>query len=440
MGINYGLNGDNLQSVHHSINLLQSMNASRVKIYDANPEVLKLLSGTKLQASIMIQDGLIPDIASDQSIADQWVRDNVLAYYPQTMIRFVLVGNEILSSNNTLLWYNLVPAMVRIHNSIKAQNIQNIKVGTPVAMDILESTFPPSSGKFRPEILNHQVMVPLLSFLNKTRSFFFVNVFPYFSWSENPTNLSLDFALFTAKNSSYTDPESGLIYTNLLDQMLDSVLFAARKLGFDNISLAISETGWPNAGDIDQPGANIHNAAIYNRNLVRKVTATPPIGTPAQPGVVIPTFIFSLYDENRKFGRGTERHWGLLQPNGLPNYEIDLTGVQSESNYPTLPQPTNNKPFKGKIWCVVAPGSRITDLGPVLNSVCKEDNGACDALAPGNECYEPVSLVAHASYAFSSYWAKHRDSAGATCYFNGFAEQTTRDPSHGPCKFPSVSL
>ncbi|KAL3506497.1 hypothetical protein ACH5RR_031879 [Cinchona calisaya] len=430
IGVNYGLNGNNLPSVYQSIELLQKLNAGRVKIFDTNTEVLKLLSGTKLQVSIMVPNQILPDIASDQEIADKWVLENVLAYYPNTMIRYILVGNEILSSNDTMLCYNLVPAMLKIHNSIKAQNIQNIKIGTPLAMDILESTFPPSSGKFRPEIPTYQVMVPLLNFLNRTRSFFFLNVYPYFAWSENPKNVNLDFALFAAKtSSSYKDPGSGLIYTNLLDQMLDSVIFAIRKVGFNNISLAISETGWPNAGDIDQPGANIHNAATYNRNLVRKITSKPPIGTPARPGVVIPTFIFSLYDEHQKSGPGTERHWGILQPNGQPNYALDLSGLSSARFYTPLPEPTNNKRFRGKLWCVVDAGVNFIELGPILDLTCKEGNGICDALAPGKDCYEPVSGIAHASYAFSSYWAKYRNSNGSTCYFNGFATQTTRDPS-----------
>lgn len=125
----------------------------------------------------------------------------------------------------------------------------------------------------------------------------------------------------------YTDPGTGLVYTNLLDQMLDSLIFAMTKLGYPNIRLLITETGWPSSGDIEQPGANIHNAATYNRNLIRRMVAKPPLGTPARPGVVIPTFIFSLFDENQKTGPGTERHWGLFHADGTPIYDIDLTGM-----------------------------------------------------------------------------------------------------------------
>ncbi|KAI3409026.1 Glucan endo-1 [Psidium guajava] len=441
MGINYGRVGNNLPSLSRSIEHIRSMRAGRVKLYDANPEILKLLSGTEVQVSIMVQNREIPSIASSQVLADEWVRSNVLPYYPGTMIRFVLVGNEVLSYNSTdrdrLLWHDLVPAMHRIRNSLRSKSIRNIKVGTPLAMDVVESTFPPSSGRFRTDVAE-SVVLPLVHFLNSSRSYFFIDVYPYFPWSQNPSDISLDFALFGG-NFNYTDPATGLTYTNLLDQMLDSITFAMERLGYSNIPLLIAETGWPNSGDIDEPGANIYNAATYNRNLIKKMTAKPPAGTPARPGVIIPTFIFSLYDENCKAGPGTERHWGLLHANGSAVYEIDLTGKRPASTYGALPLPTNNRPYKGKAWCVARTGGNLTDLGSALSSACRSGNGICDALAPGRECHEPASTFRHAGYAFSAYWARFR-SRGATCYFDGLAEQTARDPSGGSCEFPSVTL
>ncbi|KAM1351796.1 hypothetical protein ACFX2H_031462 [Malus domestica] len=414
IGINYGRLGNNLPSANQSIELIKAMNAGRVKLYDADPEILKLLSGTNLQVSIMVPNNEISTIASDQTKADEWVRNNVLPYYPETMIRYLLIGNEVLSYNSSdqdrQMWYDLVPAMSKIKSSLKSQNISNIKVGTPLAMDALQSTFPPSKATFRADI-SDTVMAPMLRFLNRTSTM------------------------------EYTDPGTGLVYTNLLDQMLDSLIFAMTKLGYPNIRLLITETGWPSSGDIEQPGANIHNAATYNRNLIHRMVAKPPLGTPARPGVVIPTFIFSLFDENQKTGPGTERHWGLLHADGTPIYDVDLTGKRPLEDYEPLPEEQNNRPYKGVVWCVVAKGVSVNDeeLGSAVNNACIAGNasGTCDALSPGKECYEPVSLTWHASYAFSSYWTKFR-SQGATCHFNGLAEQTSLDPSHGSCKFPSV--
>jgi hypothetical protein len=156
IGINYGRLGNNLPSPTRTMAHILAMKAGRVKLYDANPEMLKLLSGTKLQVSIMVSNREISGIASSQTAADEWVRNNVVPYYPDTMIRFLLVGNEVLSSlsdQDRQMWFDLVPAMRKIKISLKAHNISNIKIGTPLAMDVMRSTFPPSTGMFR--LLNH---------------------------------------------------------------------------------------------------------------------------------------------------------------------------------------------------------------------------------------------------------------------------------------------
>lgn len=57
---------------------------------------------------------------------------------------------------------------------------------------------------------------------------------------------------------------------------------------------------------MNQVGANVHNAATYNRNIVKKLTKKPVLGTSAEPGLVHPSFIFSLYNENLKPGLGSE--------------------------------------------------------------------------------------------------------------------------------------
>ncbi|KAL1545314.1 putative glucan endo-1,3-beta-glucosidase A6 [Salvia divinorum] len=442
IGINYGRIGNNLPSPYRSIELLQSMNVRHVKLYDSDPEVLKLLSETDIYVSIMVPNDQISRIATNRSEADQWVNQNVLTHYPSTKIRFVLVGNEVFSYNDRQMWLDLVPAMRYIRKSLSEQNIHNIKVGTPVAMDVLESSFPPSAGKFRSDI-PVQVMRSLMKFLNGTRSFFFLDVYPFFPWSKNPTTMSLDFALLKEGNQTYTDPNSGLIYTNLLDQMLDSVNFAMVKLGFEGIRMAIAETGWPHEGDIDQPGAKAYNSATYLCNLAAKMSYEPPLGTPARPGVDIPTFIFSLYDENQKPGPGTERHWGLLSSSGRSIHQMDLAGscpAGDKSRARHLAKPVNNRPYKGKIWCVLGTKTtREVDLAPAVEFACLQGNTTCNELAPGGACYTPVSIMSHANYAFSSYWAKFRGD-GASCYFDGLAVQTIIDPSHGSCKFPSVTV
>ncbi|KAK2662721.1 hypothetical protein Ddye_001295 [Dipteronia dyeriana] len=440
VGICYGQLGSNLPSPPESAKLIKSVKAARVKIYDANPDILKSFKNTGIQVSIMVPNEIINNISSNGSLADQWVRTNVLPHYRYTKIRYLLVGNEILSIPDNITWSNLVPAMRKIRSSLKALGIRKIKVGTPLAMDVLQSSFPPSNGTFRSDI-SGSVMKPMLQFLNRTKSFFFLDAYTYFPWSSDPKNINLDYALLESRNITYTDPVTNLAYTNLFDQMIDAVIFAMKRLGYPNIRIFIGETGWPNGGDFDQIGANIYNAATYNRNIVKKLTSKPSIGTPARPGWVLPSFVFSLFNENQKPGPGTERHFGLFYPNGSKVYEIDLSGETSEEEYKKkpLPKPTNNELYKGKIWCVAAKGANRSELASALSYACTQGNKTCDPIQPGKACSKPDSLVWHASYAFSSYWAQFKR-LGGTCYFNKLATQTIKDPSYGSCKFPSVTL
>lgn len=429
LGINFGQLGNNLPSAAVSIHRIRHLRAAAVKIYDANPSILTALSGTRLAVSIMVPNQLIPSIAANRSAADAWISSNLLPFHSKTRIRFLLVGNEVLSDSSIKrTWFDLVPAIINIHKSLKSFKIHHkIKVGTTLAMDALNASFPPSSGEFRSDIAR-PVIKPLLKFLSRTRSYYFVDAYPYFPWSSNPTQISLDYALFNGNSSlNYFDPVSKLTYTNLLDQMLDAVVFAMKRVGYGSVSLCIAETGWPNAGDLDQIGANIYNAATYNRNFAKRMRIRP--GTPARPGVYIPTFLFALYNENQKSGPGTERHWGVLYPNGTRVYELDLTGKRTEYKKP-LPPPTNNEPYKGKLWCVLFGGkvANATKVGMAVSYACGQGNGTCDAIRKGGACYEPNNLAAHANYAFNSYWQQFRR-VGGTCWFDGLAVQTTKDPS-----------
>ncbi|XVF81249.1 hypothetical protein PTKIN_Ptkin15bG0140600 [Pterospermum kingtungense] len=438
VGISYGQGGDNLPSPTQSVKLIRSLGAKRVKIYNADPNILNALKDTNLQVSIMVPNEIITNISTSQKLADSWVESNVVPFYSKTKIRYLLVGNEVISISPKETWFAIVPAMHKLKYSLKAHGLNKIKVGTSMAMDVLASSFPPSNGSFRSDIAG-PIVKPLLQFLNRTKSFYFLDVYTYFPWSGDPKNVNLEYALFESRTVKYTDPVSNLTYTNLFDQMVDSVVFAMRKLGYPDVRIWIAETGWPNAGDVDQIGANIYNAATYNRNVIKKLTAKPAIGTPARPGWVLPSFLFALFNENRKPGPGTERHFGLLYPNGLNVYGIDLSGETPDSDYPPLPKPDNNEPYKGKIWCVAAKGVNASELGSALSYACSQGNKTCDPIQPGKQCFKPESLFWHASYAFSSYWSQLKQ-IGATCYFNGLATQTAKDPSFGNCKFPSVTV
>jgi exo-beta-1,3-glucanase (GH17 family) len=433
IGVNYGRVADDIPPPRRSVELIRAVGAGSVKIYDANPAVLRALAGTHMTVSIMVPNEIIADIASSAAAADRWIAENLVPYYPETRVKFLLVGNEVLSDYSIAAsaWPRLVPAMDNLHWSLGKHRISSVKIGTTLAMDALvNGAFPrpPSAATFRPDIAE-SVVRPLLHFLNGTNSYYFVDAYPYFVWSGHNLTVPLDYALFQG-GACYVDPATGLKYTNLLDEMLDAVVVAMAKLGYPHVKLAVAETGWPNGCDFDQIGGNVHNAAIYNRNLVMRMAKNP--GTPVRPGAKMPVFVFSLYNEDLKPGPGTERHWGMYFANGTAVYQIDLTGRRSLSSYPPLPAPENNTPYNGAIWCVLSAAEskklNETAVGNALTYACGQGNGTCDAIQPGKECFLPNTTAAHASYAFNSYWQQLRKT-GATCYFNNLAEQTIKVPS-----------
>ncbi|XP_047319332.1 probable glucan endo-1,3-beta-glucosidase A6 [Impatiens glandulifera] len=312
------------------------MKVKQVKLYDSNPAILGALRGSDIEVTVMVPNQLLVSISTNQAIADEWVRSQVLPFYPKTKIRYVLVGNEILSIPDRNIQLSLVPSMYRIQKSLaKFGLLRKVRVTTSLAMDVLQASYPPSNGTFRADI-STQIIKPMLQFLKYTKSSLFLDVYPYFAWASNPVDIKLDYALLSsANNIRVKDPGTGLTYTNLLDQMIDAVYFAMKRMGYPHVGIFIAETGWPNGRDIGQTesGASINNAAIYNRNVIKKFTAVPAIGTPAKPGVVIEAVIFALYNENMKTGLGSERHFGVLYPNGSSIYRLDFSGKTREAEY-----------------------------------------------------------------------------------------------------------
>ncbi|XP_042029306.1 glucan endo-1,3-beta-glucosidase 12-like [Salvia splendens] len=85
-------------------------------------------------------------------------------------------------------------------------------------------------------------------------------------------------------------------------------------------------------------------------------------------------------------------------------------------------------------WCVAKPSVPAETLQEALDYACGEGDVDCDAIKEDGNCYYPDTVVAHASYAFNSYWQKTKANGG-TCGFGGTAMIITSDPSYGHCRF-----
>ncbi|KAK4372880.1 hypothetical protein RND71_008264 [Anisodus tanguticus] len=97
------------------------------------------------------------------------------------------------------------------------------------------------------------------------------------------------------------------------------------------------------------------------------------------------------------------------------------------------PPPTPPKKPENAMWCVAKPTVPADLIQQALDYACGSGAG-CDAIQPNGACYQPVTLLSHASYAFNSYWQK-REHGGGTCDFGGTAMLVTVDPSYDQCHF-----
>ncbi|QHO27095.1 Glucan endo-1,3-beta-glucosidase [Arachis hypogaea] len=454
IGVNYGRIANNLPSAVKVVQLLKSNGLNRVKVYDTDPAVLHALSGTDIKVTVDLPNQQLFAAARSLSFAVAWVNRNVAAYHPHTQIEAIAVGNEVFADPGNTTKF-LVPAMKNIHQALIRFNLHNqIKVSSPIALAALGNSYPSSAGSFRPELIE-PVFEPMLRFLRETGSYLMVNVYPFFAYESNADVISLDYALFR-QNAGVVDPGNGLRYFNLFDAQIDAVFAALSALKYNDVEIVVTETGWPSKGDNNEVGASVENAAAYNGNLVRKILTGG--GTPLRPKADLTVYLFALFNENQKFGPTSERNFGLFYPDERKVYDIPFTteGLKDYHDRPsTSPSPSTaapatpvnpvtapstgnggvSKSSAANTWCVANPDAQKEKLQVALDFACGEGGADCRPIQPGATCYDPNTLVAHASFAFNSYYQK-KARAGGSCYFGGSAYVVTQEPSEYSIKNP----
>lgn len=103
--------------------------------------------------------------------------------------------------------------------------------------------------------------------------------------------------------------------------------------------------------------------------------------------------------------------------------------AESTTPIPTFSPPEGNTTFiDGATWCVANPSATQSDLQIALDWACGLGAADCSALQNDGPCYQPNTLLSHASYAFNTYYQQNGNSDIA-CNFGGTATLTKRDPS-----------
>ncbi|KAK3149509.1 hypothetical protein QOZ80_3AG0218370 [Eleusine coracana subsp. coracana] len=315
IGINYGDVADNLPPPSSTARLIKSTTISKVRLYGTDPAMISAFAGTGISLLLGATNGDIPNLASSPSAAAAWVAAHVPSDPPITAVS---VGNEVFFADDPALAAQLVPAMQNLYAALPPNS--SIKVSTVNAMDVLAASDPPSSGAFRPDL--SAGLDPLLAFLSKTGSPFLVNPYPYFAYLSDPRAETLAFCLFQPNPGRPDAGSAGLTYTNMFDAMVDAVRAALDAKGYKDVEVVVAETGWPHKGDADETGATVDNARAYVSGLVDHLRSGA--GTPRTPGKPVETYLFAVYDEDLKPGKGSEKYFGLFQTSLTETYPTGL--------------------------------------------------------------------------------------------------------------------
>ena len=224
------------------------------------------------------------------------------------------------------------------------------------------SSYPPSQGIFSTSTAS--VVTTVAEFLKNEGSPFTVNLYPFFSLVDNPTDVSVAYAtLQTGLTAS-----DGITYPNMLAAMVAAVRAALLHqdpvLTEANLPIIVGETGWPTSGNTY---ATVENAQTYVNNAVN---------------CGIPLYGFEAFDEKLKTsgsGSGStssvEGSWGWMSEGGDPKFPI---------NWPTGPvapaETCDSKfpPATGEFVKLVCPPNTLA--GWLQSGSCQQDSD-CDVIS-----------------------------------------------------------
>ncbi|KFK30062.1 hypothetical protein AALP_AA7G211800 [Arabis alpina] len=427
IGVNYGQVADNLPPPSETAKLLQSTSIQKVRLYGADPAIIKALAGTNIGIVIGAANGDLPSLASDPNAATQWINSNVLPFYPASKIILINVGNEVSMSTDPNLVNQLLPAMQNVQKALEAVSLGGkIKVSTVHAMSVLGNSDPPSSGSFA---AGYQAgLKGILQFLSDTGSPFVINPYPFFAYRDDPRPETLAFCLFQP-NAGRVDHNTGIKYMNMFDAQVDAVHSALKSMGFEKVEIVVAETGWASRGDANEVGTSVDNAKAYNGNLIAHLKSM--VGTPLMPGKSVDTYIFALYDENLKPGPSSERAFGLFKTDLSMAYDVGLAKSSSSGN-------SSGQTPSGKVtstgWCVPKKGATVEQLQASLDWACGQGID-CGPIQPGGVCFDPNNVASHAAFAMNMYFQKSAKKS-TDCDFSQTATITSQNPSYNSCVYP----
>ncbi|XP_042516826.1 glucan endo-1,3-beta-glucosidase 1-like [Macadamia integrifolia] len=378
-----------------------------LNIVDPIPTLLLTLSHINVPVAVSVRESELYEVSSSVLMAENWVRVNVLSYFPLTKITTIVVGNDVLCSrDHEEKWGLVLPSLKNIHHSLIRWGLEKeIKVSASFSGDCLNS----HSNSFREDIAA-KVINPLLGFFKNTNSTYCVY-----------------------QNLDFSPSSSEAI--NLVSAHYESI----KKLGLlepfqvsgFNVVLCTQEKQKPKSRKL----------SFMSSNVVEPYPARPTPLPPIHSSIGLPTPANVAKSPLSPLAGVTPPPSMSLSfpPDGSPavlpsNPPDALTLPPCSAMDMGAPAPTPETGEEKGLWCVSKPSVPADTLQEAMNYACGEGGADCDEIKPHGSCYNPDTVVAHASYAFNSYWQKNKRNGG-TCSFGGTAMIINANPSFLQCRF-----
>lgn len=393
-------------------------NIEFLNLCETSEDIATSSSHSEFPLAVSLNNEDLNMVSSNILSAETWLRLNIFPYYPSSKITNI-VGKTLTFCQQDQNQNNLnvvLSSLKNLYHSLKRWGLeQDIKVS--IAFDL--DCFTLNSATSNHDLKMLKPMIEFLQTVNSTFSLIPSSKFSHFS------DKGLNFV------SSHLESMKKLGFFNHNNIInIATIVPKERKITTRKLSVTtipIKPTPIPEIAQppLDFPAGSPYPAP-YNvpsskplPPLAQIVSSPPPISSPyfapqEQPSPLPPQYLSPANSPQNGFT--------------CPPCNPIENGSPSASPYPQI------VPVQ-KLWCVAKPSVPDETLQEALDYACGEGGADClEITTPQGNCYNPDTLVAHASYAFNSYWQKHKR-IGGTCDFGGTAMLIHSDPSFLHCRF-----
>ena len=361
-----------------------------INLCETTEDILQASSHAELPLAVSVNAGNLNEVSFSILLAEKWLRHNVLAQYPASNITTIVIGTTAFCQkghqhNNLAV---VLSSLKNVYHSLKRWGLEKaIKVSAAFNLDCLSL----NSVSFNNDL---KMVKPLIEFLKEVNSTY--SVIPHCGFSHFSDE---SFSLV----SSHLESMKKLGFFHLNSINVATIVPKGRK----TIARKLSVVDFSPIGPFPVRPAPMPEVA--KSPMTPSNVPLPPLAqvVSSPPPILSPTFA----PEEPPFGVPASSPHGFTLPPCIPlhNGSPQIFPIQ-------------------KLWCVAKPSVPEETLQQAMEYACGEGGADCMEITPQGNCYNPDTVVAHASYAFNSYWQKHKRSGG-TCSFGGTAMLINSDPS-----------